>query len=184
MRKVIAAFNMTLDGFCDHTTGIADDEMHLHYADLLQSAGVLIYGRVTYQLMENYWPAVLKNPTGNRSLDEFAVAIDSVPKIIFSRTLKNVEWESAKLAERELQEEITALKLEAGKDIFVGSRSLIVALLNADLVDEFQINVHPIIAAKGLPLLNNIHERIDLRLQKTKRFGCGAIILYYEPIKK
>jgi dihydrofolate reductase len=158
--------------------------MHQHYADLLRTAGILVYGRVTYQLMETYWPSILKNPTGNRSLDEFAAAIDSVPKIVFSNTLKNVEWESAKLAKRELKEEISELKLEPGKDIFVGSRSLIVALLNADLVDEFQINIHPIIAAKGLPLLNNILERIDLKLQKTKRFGCGAIIFYYEPIKK
>jgi dihydrofolate reductase len=73
MRKLIAAMNMTLDGFCDHTTMIADDEIHEHYNELLSCADALLYGRITYQLMENYWPTVVKNPTGNKPIDEFAV---------------------------------------------------------------------------------------------------------------
>src|SRR4051794_11399276 len=127
MRKLIAAINRTLDGFCDHTAIIPDEEMHQHYADLLNNADTILYGRVTYQLME-YWQTVVKNPTGNKSTDEFAVTIDNIPKIVFSHTLKNVEWESAKLANEDIEEEVLELKQQAGKDILVGSPSLIVAL--------------------------------------------------------
>src|SRR5215470_11391342 len=116
MRKVIAAINMTLDGFCDHTSMTADDEIHDHYNDLLRSAGIVLYGRITYQLME-YWPTVVKNPTGNKAIDDFAVTMDNIPKLVFSNTLKNVEWKTAKLAKRDIKEEVLELKKEAGKDI-------------------------------------------------------------------
>lgn len=183
MRKLIAAINMTLDGFCDHTALIADDEIHRHYSELLRNGDTILYGRITYQLME-YWPPIVKNPTGNKAMDEFAVTIDKIPKIVFSRTLQHVEWKTAKLAKRDLQEEVSALRQEAGKDILVGSRSLIVALSNLNLIDEFQLCVQPIIAGKGLSLFENIKDRIDLKLLKTKTFGCGAMMLYYERIKK
>ena len=173
--------NMTLDGFCDHTVMIADDEIHQHYSELLSSAGTLLYGRVTYQLMENYWPAVVKNPTGNKSMDEFAIAIDNIPKIVFSHTLKNVQWKSAKVATRDFKEEVLELKQQPGKDILVGSPSLIIASMNLNLVDEYQFSVQPTIAGKGLPLFKNIHDRVDLKLLKTKTFGCGAVTFYYEP---
>ena len=143
MRKLIAAINMTLDGFCDHTTLIADEEIHQHYNELLRSAGAVLYGRITYQLME-YWPPIVKNPTGNKAMDEFAITMDNVPKIVFSRTLQHVEWKTARLAKGDIQEEVAALRQQAGKDILVGSRSLIVTLLNLNLIDEFQICVQRI----------------------------------------
>ncbi len=184
MRKVIAAINMTLDGFCDHTVLIADDEIHQHYNELLSSAGTLIYGRITYQLMESYWPTVVKKPTGNKPADEFAVIIDNISKIVFSHTLKNVDWKNAKVAKKDIKEEVLELKQQKGKDILVGSPSLIVALLNLNLIDEFQISVQPIISGNGLPLLKNITDRINLKLLKTKTFSCGAVTFYYEPAKK
>ena len=184
MRRLIAAINMTLDGFCDHTAMIADDEIHEHYNELLRSGDTLIYGRITYQLMESYWPTVVKNPTGNKPEDEFAVLIDNISKIVFSRTLKNVEWKNARVAKKSIKEEILELKQQPGKDIFVGSPSLIVAVLNLNLVDEFQISVQPTIIGKSLPLLKNINDRINLKLLKTKTFGCGAVTFYYEPGKK
>jgi len=184
MRKLIAAINMTLDGFCDHTAMIADEELHQHYNELLRNAGTLIYGRITYQLMESYWPSVVKNPTGIKSMDEFAVAIDNIPKIVFSNTLKNVEWKTAKLAKRDIKEEVLELKQQAGKDIFVGSPSLIVALTNLNLIDEFQLCVHPVIVGSGLPLFKNIKDKTILKLLKTKSFSSGAITLYYDPAKK
>ena len=185
MRKLIAAMNMTLDGFCDHTSMIADDEIHQHYNELLSSADTLIYGRTTYQLMESYWPSVVKNPTGNKQMDEFAVIIDDISKIVFSRTLKNVEWKNAKLARRDIKEEILALKQQTGRDILVGSPSLIVSTVNLDLVDELQISVQPTIAGEGLPLFKNIRDRIDLKLLKTKIFNnSGSVTFYYEPAKK
>jgi len=179
MRKLIAAINMTIDGFCDHTAGIADDELHQHYADLLGTADTILYGRITFQLME-YWRTVVKNPTGNPATDEFAVIIDKIPKIVFSHTLKNVEWESAKLANRDLEEEVSAMKQQPGKDILVGSPSLIVALTQLGLIDQYQLCVHPVILGKGLPLFKNINDKITLKLLKTKTFSSGAIILYYE----
>ena len=173
---------MTLDGFCDHTAGIADDELHQHFSELLLSAGTILYGRITYQLME-YWPTVLKNPTGNRSLDEFAAIIDKVPKIVFSRTLKTLEWKTARLAKKDLKEEVLELKQQEGKPIFAGSPSLIVALSQLGLIDEYHLVVHPVILGSGLPLFKNIKDKIVLKLLKTKTFGSGAIALYYEPRK-
>ncbi len=181
MNKVIAAINMTLDGYCDHTAVIADDEIHQHYADLLKSADVLLYGRITYHLME-FWKPLVTNPTGDKSMDKFAAVMNNIPKIVFSNTLKEVDWESAKLADRTLKEEVLALKQpSSGKRIFVGSRSLIIQLMKLNLIDEYQLCVHPVVAGKGLPLFENMDDRICLKLLKTKTFQGGAVILYYEP---
>jgi dihydrofolate reductase len=180
MRKLIAAINMTLDGFCDHTAVIADEELHQHYADLLANSGTVLYGRITYQLME-YWRTVVKNPTGAKATDEFAVIMDKIPKIVFSHTLKNVDWESAQLANRSIEEEVLELKQQQGKDILVGSPSLIVTLTQLGLIDEYQLCVHPVILGKGLPLFKSINDKTILKLLKTKLFSSGAITLYYEP---
>ncbi|MEO6939887.1 MAG: dihydrofolate reductase, partial [Candidatus Kapaibacterium sp.] len=94
MRKVIAAINMTLDGYCDHTAGVPDDEIHEHYNNLLRNAGTLLYGRITYQLMESYWPTIVEHPTGNKAVDDFAEIMQHISKIAFSLTLKNVDWEN------------------------------------------------------------------------------------------
>lgn len=182
MRKVIATINMTLDGFCDHTAAIADDETHQHFTELLSTCDTYISGRITYQLME-YWKSVVENPTGNKATDDFAAVIDNIHKIVYSRTLGSVDWKNTELKNEILKEEILELKQQAGKNILVGSPSLIVALANLGLIDEFQPVVHPIILGSGLPLFKNIKDRIDLKLLKTKTFGCGAITLYYEPTK-
>jgi len=178
---------MTLDGFCDHTAMIADDEIHQHYNELLSSADTLIYGRITYQLMESYWPSVVKDPTGNKPMDEFAVLIDNIPKIVFSRTLQHVEWKNTTLKKEVIKEEILELKESrngGSKNIIVGSPSLIVAFSQLDLIDEYQLGVQPTVLGSGLPLFKNIKDRISLKFLKTKTFGCGAVMLYYEPTKK
>jgi dihydrofolate reductase len=180
MRKIIAAINMTLDGFCDHTAIIPDEEIHQHYTELLSEGGAILYGRITYQLME-YWQTLVKNPSGEKSMDDFAMAIDKIPKIVFSHTLKNVEWESAKLANRAIEEEVLELRQQAGKNIFVGSRSLIIQLMKLNLIDEYQLCVHPVIAGNGLPLFENVTDRTILKLIKTKIFSSGAVTLYYGP---
>jgi dihydrofolate reductase len=180
MRKLIAAMNMTLDGVCDHTAGIPDDEIHRHYSDLLKNADDILYGRITYQLME-YWPTVVQNPTGNKSTDEFAVTIDNISKIVFSRTLKEVTWRKSRIAKGSIEEEVTALKQQPGKDILVGSPSLIIQSVNLHLVDELQLCIHPVIAGKGLQLFEHINDRTNLKLSGTKTFGGGAVVLYYEP---
>lgn len=183
MRKIIAAINMTVDGFCDHTAGLPDEEIHQHYAELLNKAGVILYGRITYQLMQ-FWQTLIKNPSGEKSMDDFAMAINKVPKIVFSHTIKNVEWETARLANQNLEKEVLELKQQSGKDIFVGSRSLIIQLMNLNLIDEYQLCVHPVVTGGGLPLFENINNSTVLKLIKTKNFDSGAIILYYEPAGK
>jgi|SRR5687768_2766291 len=182
MKKVIAAFNMTLDGVCDHTTGIADDELHQHYAKLIDNGGVILYGRKTYQLMQ-FWQELVKKPSGEKSMDDFAISINKIPKLVFSSTLKETGWDSAKLAKRPLDEEVLELKKQTGKDILVGSRSLIIQLLNSNLIDEFQICIHPIIEGKGLLLFDQIKDRIMLKLNKTKLLSSGATVFYYEPTR-
>ncbi|MEO7046064.1 MAG: dihydrofolate reductase family protein [Ferruginibacter sp.] len=182
MRKVVAAINMTLDGFCDHTAIIPNEEMHQHYADLLNSADAILYGRITFQLME-YWRILAKNPSGEKSMDDFAIVMNSIPKIVFSHTLKNVEWETATVAKQSLEEEVLKLTQQSGKDILVGSRSLIIQLMKLNLIDEFQLCVHPVIEGNGLQLFENINDNIPLKLIKTKTFDFGAVIFYYEPNK-
>ena len=187
MRKLIAAINMTLDGFCNHTAMIADEEIHQHYNELLRNADTLIYGRITYQLMESYWPSVVKNPTGIEPTDEFAILIDNISKIVFSRTLKNVDWKNTTLKKEVIKEEIVELKRignGGSKNIVVGSRDLILAFMQLDLIDEYQLCIHPIVVGSGLPLFKNIRDRIDLRLLKTKTFHCGAILGYYKTEKR
>ena len=183
MRKVIAAINMTLDGFCDHTAGIPDEEIHQHYADLLNNGGVILYGRITYQLMQ-FWQTLIKNPSGEKTMDDFAIAINTIPKIVFSHTLKNTQWDRAKLSTRPIAEEVLELKKQSGKYILVGSRSLIIQLMKLNLIDEYQLCIHPVVEGSGLPLSENINERTVLKLIKTKIFSGGAVTLYYEPTNR
>lgn len=183
-RKLIAAINMTVDGYCDHTAITPDEEIHDHYTGLVRNAGCLLYGRVTYQLMEAYWPGVAQNPTGNRSTDEFAVAIDNSRKMVFSRSLESVSWKNTELKHAIDPEEIRRLKVARDRYLLAGSPGLIVALTQLGLVDEYQLCVHPVIAGKGLPLFRHMRNTIGLTLERTKRFASGAIILYYAPGRK
>lgn len=178
MPKIIAALNMTIDGYCDHTVGIPDEQLHQHYTELLYTAGVVLYGRTTYQLME-YWRGVLEHPTGQKEMDDFAVAIDQVPKVVFSRALTEVDWASARLATQELAEELQELQLQLEKDIFICSPSLISQATQLGLIDEYQLCVHPVLAGSGLPLFKNSTDNKMLRLTNTKQFSSGVIILYY-----
>ena len=181
MRKLIASINMSLDGFCDHTAMIPDDELLQHFNDLFRRSDTILYGRVTYKLMEDAWPAVLKNPSGNSSFDEFAVLIDRISKIVFSRTLKSVEWNRTTLAAEGLREMALKLKQQSGGDILAGSRSIIMALMKLDLIDEFQLCVQPSVLGKGVPLFSDIQDRKDLRLLRTRILSSGIVVLHYEP---
>jgi dihydrofolate reductase len=180
MRKVVAAINMTLDGIFDHTAGMPDEEIHQHYTDLLGEADVILYGRITYKLME-FWRTFLENPSDEKSMNEFANAINKIPKIVFSNSLKSVEWESATVANLDLKETVLQLKQKPGNDIFIGSRSLIIQLMKLNLIDEYQICVYPVIEGNGSLLFENANHKTILRLVKTKIFNGGAIILYYQP---
>ena len=130
-----------------------------------------------------YWQTLIKNPSGERTADDFAIAIHKIQKIVFSHKLKNTDWDSAKLATKPIEELVRELKQQSGKDILVGSRSLITQLMKLNLIDEYQLCVHPVIAGNGLQLFENVNERTIFKLTKTKNFINGAVTLYYEPIK-
>lgn len=183
MRKLIAAINMTLDGYCDHTVLLPDEEVHYHYAELLANADFILYGRTTYQLMQ-FWQPLLKHPSGEKSMDDFAIAIDKIPKLVFSYSLKTTDWDSADLAGQSLEQTVSELKQQPGKDILVGSWSLIRQLMQQNLIDEYQICVHPVVAGGGSPLFENTNERTVLKLIKTKIFIGGAVTLCYQPADK
>lgn len=178
MRKIIAVMNMTLDGNCDHTAGLPVEGMHEHYTELLNQADSILYGRTTFQLME-YWRTILKNPSEEKSTNDFAIAIDKISKIVFSHTLKDVEWDSARLSVKTPQEEVLELKQQSGKNILVGSPSLIIQLMKLNLIDEYQFCVHSVVAGSGMKLFENIKDRTILKLVKTKTFGGSAVMHYY-----
>ncbi|SDM52998.1 dihydrofolate reductase [Catalinimonas alkaloidigena] len=171
---------MTLDGFCDHTAGLPDAEIHQHYTELLAQGDMILYGRTTYQLME-FWRTLLANPSEEKSMNDVARAIDKIEKRVFSRTMKTVDWASATLAQQDLHEEVLALKQQPGRAIFVGSRSLIIQLLQLELIDEFQLCLYPVVAGSGLPLFENLNDRMMFNLVNHKTFTGGALLLYYQP---
>ncbi len=181
MRKVIAAINMTLDGYCDHTSVVASEALHRHYTGLLKTGDVMLLGRKTFELMQ-YWQTVVENPTGTPSMDEFAMVIDSIPKIVFSNTLDDVSWHSAGLAAGKIANVVQDLRQQPGKHVLVGSRSLILQLLKSGLIDELRLCVHPVLAGSGLPLFDDIKEASHLILTGAKPLEGGAIVLHYEPV--
>jgi dihydrofolate reductase len=181
MRKVIAAINVSLDGYCDHTSMIADDALHHHFADLLRTSGTLLYGRITYQLME-YWRSVVAHPTGNPATDDFAVLMDNTPKVVFSSQLKRLDWNTARLATQDLQTEVIDLKQQPGKPILVGSPSLITALLDLHLMDELQLCIHPVLVGQGKLLFTTRKESIPLKLMTQHVLPSGVIVVTYQPI--
>ena len=174
---------MTIDGVFDHTVLTPDEEIHQHYTDLLNNAGLILYGSTTYQLMQ-YWQPMVKKPSGEKSMDDFAIAIDKIPKIVFSHKLQDTGWDSASIANQPLSEMVQTLKQLPGKEILAGSRSLIIQLMKLNLIDEYQLCVHPIVAGEGLQLFENMNYRKILQFTKTKTFSGGAVILYYEPAIK
>lgn len=180
MAKIIATINIMLNGSCDHTSGIPDEELHDHYTQVIRNSDIILYGRTTYQLMEDYWPALVKNPSGQKPMDDFALALHNIQKLVFSTTLKSVSWENSVIAKDSLENEVRALKKQPGKDVLVGSPSLINQLTQLGLIDEYHLCIHPVIAQDGLPLFKNIQEQLVLKLMKTKTFKAGQVIHYYE----
>ena len=178
MRKLIAAINLTLDGIIDHTAVSPDEKLHQHYADLLRHADIILYGRITYELMK-YWKQFIDTPSGEKNMDDFAEAIDKIPKIVFSHTLTSPDWQTAGLADEPLETTVKSLKQQSGGSILVGSRSIIIQLMKLDLIDEYQFCVHPVIAGSGQSFFDDFKERKAFSLLKTEVFDSGAVIFYY-----
>lgn len=179
MRKLIGAINMSIDGYCDHTSIQPDEAIHQHYTDLITGASLILYGRKTYQLMQ-FWQNLLVHPSGEKHMDDFAQAIHRIPKIVFSQTLQETGWDTAEISALPLSEAVAELKSQEGADILAGSRSLILQLLRLRLLDELQLCIHPVLAGSGLPLFESGPAQHPFRLNKTKAFRSGAVVLYYE----
>ena len=179
MRKVTFAINITLDGYCGHESGIADDELHEYFTGLLRDSGVHIFGRKTYHLMYPYWHDVAVNQSETEVINEFARVFDSISKIVFSTTLKSVEWNNTTLLHSNLREEIIKLKERPGKNIAIGSLNIASQVAKWNLIDEFHFVIHPVIAGKG-PRLFEPDKDLTLKLVDSKTFRSGAVALRYK----
>jgi dihydrofolate reductase len=181
MRNVIFAINITLDGCCDHTKTIADEEMLEHYTHLMRDVDLLVFGRQTYQLMVPYWPEVAKSQSETKASIEFARTFDSITKIVFSRSLASAEDGNTRIVRTNLHDEILKLKQEPGKDILVGGVDIPSQLIELGLVDEYRFVVTPIIAGEGRRLLEgvNLPEKRQLKLVESKAFKSGCVALRY-----
>lgn len=182
MRKVIFAINITADGYCGHTDGIADEELHDFYTKLLRNAGLLLSGRITYQLMVPYWPDIARSQSESPATNEFARVYDALDKIVFSTTLQHVEGENTRIVRANVAEEVLALKEQPGKDIFAGSLSIASQLSVRGLIDEYHFVVHPVVAGKGPRLFDTVkpEERLMLDLIDLKTFQSGVVALHYK----
>jgi dihydrofolate reductase len=181
LRNVIFAINLTLDGCCDHTKVIGDDEILEHYSQLMREADLQVFGRKTYQLMVPYWPDIAKNQSDTKAANEFARAFDSVNKVVFSRSRDRAEDGNTRIARGNLQGEILKLKQERGKDILVGGVDIPSQLIELGLVDEFRLVVQPIVAGEGRRLFDRVslRERLQLKLVESKMLKSGCVALRY-----
>ncbi len=184
MRPLRYSINITLDGCCDHRAIVPDEEMHQHHAENLARADALLFGRVTYEMMEEGWRPFAQ--TGRRPdwmepwMDSFARTIDAAKKYVVSSTLDRVDW-NAELVRGDLEGAVRRLKHESGNGLYVGGVTLPLALAELGLIDEYEFVVHPRIAGHGPTLFAGLSEHVDLKLVSRLEFGSGAVALRYEP---
>jgi len=180
MRNVIFAINITLDGCCDHTKVIADEETHEYFTHLLHDVDLLVFGRKTYQLMVPFWPDVARNQSETKAMNEFARVFDSINKIVFSQSLDSTEG-NTRIVRTKLQDEILRLKQEQGKNILIGGVSVPSQLIELGVVDECRFVVSPIVAGEGRRLLEGVSlpEKLELKLVESKVFKSGCVALRY-----
>src|SRR5437763_10483934 len=179
MRPLRYSINVTLDGCCDHRAMVADEELHRHAVENLVQADALLFGRVTYEMMEAAWRPPAR--TGERPdwMEPFARTIDAAKKYVVSGTLDRVDW-NAELVRGDLGKAVQQLKRESGKGLFVGGVKLPLALTELGLIDEYEFVVQPSLAGHGPTLFAGLSKRIDLKLVSRLEFGSGAVVLRYE----
>ena len=183
MRPLRYSINVTLDGCCDHRVMVADEELHRRAAEKFEQADAVLFGRVTYELMESAWrPA----PTGAWPdwmadwMKPFARKIDAAKKYVVSNTLDRVDW-NAELVRGDLGKSVQQLKRESGKGLFVGGMKLALALTDLGLIDEYEFVVHPRLAGHGPTLFAGLSKLVDLKLVDRVEFGSGVVAMRYEP---
>jgi dihydrofolate reductase len=183
MRPLRYSINVTLDGCCDHRAGIADEDLHRHAAENIEQADALLFGRVTYEMMEAAWRP---SATGARPewmadwMVPFARTIDAAKKYVVSSTLDRVDW-NAELVRGDLGKAVQQLKRESGKGLFMGGVKLPLALAELGLIDEYEFVVHPRLAGHGPTLFAGLSKWVDLKLVSRLEFSSGAVAMRYEP---
>ena len=183
MRPLRYSINITLDGCCDHRVGIVDEELHQRAAESIAQADALIFGRVTYEMMEAAWRSPAQ--TGVKPdwmepwMESFARTIDAAKKYVVSSTLERVDW-NAELLRGDLRKAVERLKQEPGKGLFVGGVKLPLALAELGLIDEYEFVVHPRLAGHGPTLFAGLSKHIDLKLVSLLEYGSGAVAMRYE----
>ncbi|HEY6541404.1 MAG TPA: dihydrofolate reductase family protein [Ktedonobacteraceae bacterium] len=186
MRKVFLFMMVTLDGFFegpDHNIDWhnVDEEFNEFAIDQLNEVDALLFGRVTYEGMASYWPT----PFALEDDPVVAGKMNAIPKLVFSRTLDKAEWSNSRLVKENIAGEVSQLKQQEGRDLAIfGSANLTMSLLQMGLVDELRLMVNPVVLGKGKPLFEGIHEKLNLKLIKTRAFRSGNVLLYYQPDRK
>ena len=174
---------VTLDGFFEGPAGEidwhnVDEEFNAYAVNLLNNVDVLLFGRVTYELMANYWPT----PAATTGDPIVAHMMNSLPKIVFSRTLDRADWNNTRLVKEDIAGIILRLKQEPGKDLAIfGSSDLSLTLIQHDLIDEYRFIVNPVVLGSGKPLFKGMNKTLNLKLFNTKTFRSGNVMLYYHP---
>ena len=181
MRNVIFAINITLDGCCDHTKMIGDEEIHEYFTRLMREVDLLVFGRKTYQLMVPFWPDVAGTHSQTKAMNEFADTFDSINKIVFSQSLDRAEDKNTRVARTKPQDEIRKLKQEQGKSILTGGVAIPSQLIEGGLIDEYHFVVQPIVAGEGRRVCDGIslQEKSQLKLVESKIFKSGCVALRY-----
>ena len=179
-RPLRYSINVTLDGCCDHRVMIADEDLHRHAAENLNRADALLFGRVTYQMMEAAWRLSTRTVTMPNWTEPFARTIDAAKKYVVSNTLTKVDWNS-ELVRGDLGKAVQQLKREPGKGLFTGGLKLPLALAELGLIDEYEFVVHPRITGHGPTLFAGLSKLLDLKLVSRVEFGSGAVAMRYEP---
>jgi dihydrofolate reductase len=184
MRPLRYSINITLDGCCNHRVGIPDEDLHRHAAENIAQADALLFGRVTYEMMEAAWRSPAQ--TGVRPdwmepwMEPFARTIDTAKKYVVSSTLTRVDW-NAELVRGDLGKAVQKLKQEPGKGLFTGGVTLPLALAELGLIDEYEFVVHPRLVGHGPTLFAGLSKYVDLKLVSVLELGSGAVAMRYEP---
>jgi dihydrofolate reductase len=180
MRPLRYSINVTLDGCCDHRAILPDEELHRHAAEILARADALLFGRVTYEMMEAAWRPAARPAARPDWMEPFGQTIDAARKYVVSTTLDQVDW-NAELIRGDLQTAVQQLKQQPGRGLYVGGVMLPMALAELGLIDEYEFVVQPRLAGHGPTLFAGLSKYVDLRLVSRHEFGSGAVALRYEP---
>ncbi len=173
------ALNVTLDGCCDHRAGIADDEMLRYWTRVMDGAGAMLFGRRTYELMEEAWPQVARDPQADAASREWARKLEKKPKYVVSTTRRDFAWSNTHHVEGDLLRAVKAIKKATPRGVLVGSPMLSAALQRLDLVDEYRFVVHPVVAGHGPYLFPDLQPSLRLELVATRRLRSGIVALHY-----